>query len=294
MEKTKVWFVCNWDEIYDENVGLRAFRNWPDNDLFELSETDYEYLIVLGGFRQDNIKYFKDKKKTIGFLLEPEWSGNWQRNLDEYCELVVAQEAHMFKGDNIVEHALFMLTQSTDHHALYIKGDFPKKKRMSIVISNHGPKPNYDKRFGLFTALLETDLDIDFYGRNWNVSDSRYKGAPHNKSDALMDYEYSIGIENSNYPNYLTEKFFDLIVCNTVPIYYGCTNVDKLYPPDSFFEIDFSRDVLSAVEQITDIYHNDDYSARLPSVLIAKSLYYNEYNIFNFLHKWIMIEKGEL
>ena len=292
MEKIKVWFVCNWPEIYDENVGVRTFRNWPDNDLFELSETDYEYLIVLGGFKDDNMKYYRDKEKTIGFLLEPEWSGNWQRDLDKYCKYVVAQEARMFGNDNIIEHPLFMYTQSTDHHDLYIKGNFPKTRRMSIVISNYGPKPNYDKRFGLFSELLDTDLDIDFYGRNWNVGDSRYKGAPYNKSDALINYEYSIGIENSNYPNYLTEKFFDLIVCNTVPIYYGCTNVADIYPPESFIQIDFSKGILGAVDQITEIYHNDDYNTRLEHVLDAKSKYYNDYNIFHFMHK--MIQEGKI
>ena len=196
----------------------------------------------------------------------------------------------MFSGQNIIENPLFMMTQSTDHYKFYMQEEHPKKKRMSIVISNYGPKPLYNERVSLFKALLETDLDIDFYGRNWNVNDPRYKGAPYNKSDALRGYEYSIGVENCRQDNYLTEKFFDLTVCDTVPIYYGAPNVRDIYPEESFIEIDYSGPIEKTVEQITDIYHNDDYSARLPHIKEAKELYYTKYNIFNFLES--MIDRG--
>ena len=40
------------------------------------------------------------------------------------------------------------------------------------------------------------------------------------------------------------------------------------------------------------IYHNDDYNTRLEHVLDAKSKYYNDYNIFHFMHK--MIQEGKI
>lgn len=292
MQKTKIWIVANWPEIYDPNVGMRCFRNWPDNNRFQLSKDDYEYLIVLGGFQGNDMSFYKNKEKTIGFLLEPEWSTNWQRDLDKYCKYVVAQDANMFKGSNIIENPLFMLTQSTDWHHFYLNGGFPKKHRMSIISSNYGHKFNYIKRHALFKGLLGTGLDIHFYGRNWNLQDSRYKGSPYNKSDAIVDYEYSIAIENSSYKNYLTEKFFDLVVCNTVPLYYGCLNVGDIYPQQSFIELDFSAPIEKTVEQVTNIYNNDDYNARLPHVLQAKEDYYTKYNIFNFLAN--LIDEGKI
>ena len=287
MQKTKIWVVANWPEVYDPNVGMRCFRNWPDNNRFQLSKDDYEYLIVLGGFRDNDITYFKNKENTIGFLLEPEWSTNWQRDLDKYCKYVVAQDQNMFEGDNVIEHPLFMFTQSTDWHHFYVSSNFPKFSRMSIISSNYGHKFNYIKRHALFKGLLNTDLDIHFYGRNWNLDDPRYKGSPYNKSDAIVNYEYSIAIENSSYPNYLTEKFVDLTVCNTVPLYYGCPNAAEIYPSESFIELDFDGPIEKTVEQVREIYNNDSYSDRLPHVLAAKELYYTKYNIFNFLETLI-------
>ncbi len=293
MKKIKIWAISNWEEIYDDhNVVTRLKRNWPIEDCFEFDEQNYEYLLVLGGFRHDTIKYFKDKEKTIGFVLEPEWNENWQRDLDRYCKFVVAQDKNMFPNGSVIEHASFMLTQSTDSHLFYTESNFPKSRRMSFVTSNYNHKFNYFKRHDLFMALLNTGLDIDFYGRNWNVNDPRYKGSPYNKSEGIINYEYSIAIENSCYKNYLTEKFFDLIVCNTVPIYYGCLNVKQIYPENSFIELDFDGPIQKTVEQITKIYYLDDYTKRLEHVLEAKNLYYTKYNIFNFLKK--IIEEGKI
>lgn len=291
--KKKIWIVCWWDEIFDKNVALRTFRNWPDNDYFELDEENYEYLIVLGALNNKNIKYFRDPQKTIGFMLEPEWSTNWQRDLHKFCKYVVAQSKNMYPyANNIIEHPMFMFTESTDHHTFYLNNQFKKTKRMSIISSNYGHKYNYTKRHALFKGLLDTDLDIDFYGRRWELNDSRYKGSPHNKSDAIADYQYSIAIENSSYDNYVTEKFFDLVVCNTVPIYYGAPNITEVYPENSFIHIDFSGPIEDTVEQITDVYYNDDYELRLPYVLEAKNLYYTKYNIFSFLEN--LIKEGKL
>jgi len=291
--KKKIWIICWWDEVFDKNVGTRTFRNWPANDYFELDEENYEYLIVLGAFNGKNSKYFRDPDKTIGFMLEPEWSSNWQRDLDKYCKYVVAQTKDMYPhASNIIEHPMFMFTESTDNHDFYRTSEFKKTKRMSIISSNYGHKYNYAKRHALFKALLKTDLDIDFYGRRWELDDPRYKGAPYNKSEAILDYQYSIAIENSSYKNYLTEKFFDLTVCNTVPIYYGCPNVSDIYPQESFIKIDFSGPIEQTVEQIRDIYNNDNYEDRLSHILEAKNLYYTKYNIFNFLEN--MIKEGRL
>ena len=291
--KKKIWIVCWWEEIFDKDVATRTFRNWPDNDYFEMDEENYEYLIVLGALNSGNIKYFRNPQKTIGFMLEPEWSTNWQRDLHRFCKYVVAQDKSMYPlAKNIIEHPMFMFTESTDHYSFYLDNDFPKKRRMSIISSNYGHKFNYIKRHALFKGLLDTDLDIDFYGRRWELDDPRYKGAPYNKSEAIVDYEYSIAIENSSYDNYVTEKFFDLAVCNTVPIYYGAPNIADVYPKESFIEIDFSGPIEKTVEQITDIYHNDNYQQRLPHVLQAKELYYTKYNIFNFVQQ--LIEEGKI
>tara|TARA_R110002110_G_scaffold296726_1_gene510927 strand:- start:150 stop:1031 length:882 start_codon:yes stop_codon:yes gene_type:complete len=293
MNKVKIWIVGWWTEGNAASIAERCIRNWPIGDLFELDSKNYEYLVVLGAFTPETLPYFKNTQTTIGVMLEPEWSPNWQRDLDKYCRLVLAQDRSMFPGaSNVIESPMFMLTHFLNHYSGFLEKTVSKTKRMSIISSNYSQGFNYAKRHSLFKALLDTDLKIDFFGRGWDTSDFRYKGSPSNKADALLDYEYSIAIENSNYKNYVTEKFFDAIVTDTVPIYLGAPNISDIYPRESFIPLDVNGSIDQTIEQIRHIFHNDEYNSRLQSLKNGKQSYYTSYNLFHFLER--LISQGKL
>lgn len=45
----------------------------------------------------------------------------------------------------------------------------------------------------------------------------------------FKDYQYSIVIENSRQSNYFTEKLIDCLITKTIPIYFGCTNIQDFF-----------------------------------------------------------------
>ena len=293
MNKVKIWIVGWWTESNAPSIAERCLRNWPIGDRLELDSENYEYLVVLGAFTPETLPYFKNAETTIGVMLEPEWSPNWQRDLYKYCKLVLAQDRSMFPGaSNVIESPMFMLTHFINHYNDFLEKTASKTKRMSIISSNYSTGFNYAKRHSLFKALLGTDLKIDFFGRGWATSDFRYKGSPDNKADALLDYEYSIAIENSNYKNYVTEKFFDAIVTDTVPLYLGAPNISDIYPRGSFIPLDMNGSIDRTIEQIRHIFDNDDYNSRLEPLKDAKQSYYTFYNLFHFLET--LISQGKL
>jgi hypothetical protein len=49
------------------------------------------------------------------------------------------------------------------------------------------------------------------------------------KEEALSDYMYTIVIENISDRNYFTEKIVDPMLLGTVPIYWGCPNIDNFF-----------------------------------------------------------------
>ncbi len=65
------------------------------------------------------------------------------------------------------------------------------------------------------------EKEIEFFGKNINPI--------HDKADALLRYKFSICIENSSINDYWTEKFADPILAYTIPIYYGCMNIEDYY-----------------------------------------------------------------
>jgi Glycosyltransferase family 10 (fucosyltransferase) C-term len=50
----------------------------------------------------------------------------------------------------------------------------------------------------------------------------------------LADYAFHFAQERLSLPDYLTEKFFDPILCECVPVYAGCTNMDHYAVPECF------------------------------------------------------------
>ena len=43
-------------------------------------------------------------------------------------------------------------------------------------------------------------------------------------------------IENMREPNYFSEKLVDAVLCSTVPIYWGCPNLDRFVDPDGIIQ----------------------------------------------------------
>ena len=59
------------------------------------------------------------------------------------------------------------------------------------------------------------------------------------KEEGLVDYMFSVCIENDEHDTYFTEKIFDSFYAGTVPIYLGCLNVEKYLPSNVFINFKF-------------------------------------------------------
>ena len=96
---------------------------------------------------------------------------------------------------------------------------------------------------------------FDLYGHGWNQGIIKlfgktlhksnffyefrpsYKGSLEEKYTTLSKYKFSICFENtSNMKNYVSEKIFDCFLAQTIPIYYGATNIRDLIPPECFID----------------------------------------------------------
>ena len=77
-----------------------------------------------------------------------------------------------------------------------------------------------------------------------------------NKEDALEDYMFSIVIENINDKNYFTEKLIDPLLVGTIPVYWGCSNINEFIDERGIirFDMDSFDDVLETLNEET--YNN--------------------------------------
>lgn len=158
-----------------------------------------------------------------------------------------------------------------------------KTKDISCVVSSkHSHRNNYVK------SLFKGDSPIDLYGRGHQPSyyGKNYKGQLNYdgkcKLKGLLDYKYSIVLENSQQKNYWTEKLADAYLSWCVPLYWGCPNMFDYFPKNSYHLLDINNN--NSIEQIKEIIKQP---IDIESLTKARNIILDEYNIWEVISKKI-------
>lgn len=138
--------------------------------------------------------------------------------------------------------------------------DVAKTLELSLIASKKRDLPGHKLRHKVADALLHKDCQL-----NANVLGGGYKPFKE-KSLGLAPYRYSVVIENVSEPDYFTEKLVDCILCETVPIYWGCPNIGDFFPEGSIICCNDFSELRDAIYQVSE----QDYQNRLPRVRAAK------------------------
>jgi len=136
-----------------------------------------------------------------------------------------------------------------------------KTHKMSILASSKASLPGHQLRHGVIKRILDSTLNIDIFGEGiqkiFTSSDPRIKGTISDAYDAMLDYKYTIVIENSKYDYYVTEKYFNAIVCASVPIYWGARAITSIFGNAPHIELPETTDADIVFAAIEDIYHKE-------------------------------------
>jgi len=149
-----------------------------------------------------------------------------------------------------------------------------KKKVLSWILGNQREIPGHFKRLNFLDYIKNRGgITVDLFGRaNHYIAD---------KAEGLVPYKYSLAIENSNCPDYWTEKVADCFLCWTVPIYYGCTNLEEYFPAEAFIRIDITHPQ-EALTRIKEVMDYDDWEKRLPALKEARHLLLDKHQFFPY------------
>lgn len=93
-------------------------------------------------------------------------------------------------------------------------------KKFASLVSSHD-KGNI--RTILFNSLSKIDR-VDSGGKYLNNTDALKKKFNDDKTSFIGHYKFNICPENSNREGYVTEKLFEAIRSNTIPVYWGSNN----------------------------------------------------------------------
>ena len=151
----------------------------------------------------------------------------------------------------------------------------PKKdKLLSAIVGGAVFLPGHKLRQNFIKKVLDSDFPLELFGKNIRPLEDKTQG--------LEQYFFSFAIENNSNPDMWTEKLADCFLSWTMPIYYGCTNLTKYFPPKSFIQIDINSPETAIKELKTKLTH-EFWESALDSIREARELVLNKYQLFPFL-----------
>lgn len=282
----KIKFFSDYTTSANLLKRFKANYNIYDQYLQYTLNDDYHYAVVFNRAHER----IKPWAKTITIIQEPSWSpAHSIQTFLTNSDYLIIHDPSLFEnlyqiklGGKVFESPSYMFYHDHLENSLFrLTKSVKKQKKLSFIVSgkNYDFK-NYGKRIDLLRQVLDSDLDVDIYGKDLVIKDPRFKGKLEYKYSGLIPYEYSIAIENSNERNYITEKFFDCVICHTTPIYYGAPNIGDIYDAKYFRQINL--DSPSIIEDIKEII-----SSPSTDTTVNKEIYFNQFNLYSKLKEII-------
>ncbi len=135
--------------------------------------------------------------------------------------------------------------------------DLTKTAMCSLIASEKRSQPGHALRHALAGQVRRAGLDVTVMGRGYKPFAD--------KAEGLAPYRYSLVIENVRERNCFTEKLIDAVLCQTVPIYWGCPNIADFMETAGMILCENEAQMQAALRAMSE----EDYAARLPGLLAA-------------------------
>lgn len=133
-----------------------------------------------------------------------------------------------------------------------------KIRDISLIASAKRDSSGHQLRHRIKDWASRAGVPVEVMGRGYAPFDR--------KAEGLAPYRFSVVIENLREENYFSEKLVDALLCETVPIYWGCPNIARFVPPQGIIQCNSEADLRQAIETATP----ERYAALRPALLESK------------------------
>ena len=286
---------CDGDGCIKEYSEICDVKSDPDYGVTYCftNDDDFSHAIIINHAMPDlNIS----KKNVLGLALEPpEFMGpNYMGLTNDFVEYASKKIGRYYIGSHhytsVQGYQVILPSPFTEYYS-FLWHTFPatvprplsKTKRMSIIFSRKTFAPGHVYRHHLVSRILESNLQIDIWGRGCDTIHPKFRNDPRIRGEfkdkePYIDYQYHIAIENFRHQSYVSEKFTNCLVCECVPIYYGAYKIEE-YFPNSCFKLAGNVDVdMKLIEAIYSgkmdaIKKNIQYPSRMKLTEHIKELF---------------------
>ena len=315
----KIFFTCPWSDIIIHSYKNNTPNNkgiWKNIEgVNNIDEADF--IIVLDDLHKSildkGIEYFTNKfyknNKIIHFQREntkilkkdgDTYGRSW------YLEKFLPKIKYNISFENDLLFTFVpahFIDKTYDELKMMKYEDLNKDKNISCVVSSkvlYHITPNYQKRVDFIKKYSSENINnIDIYGYGWNrgILGNNYKGqlgsyhnnnnskALTNKSHGLVNYHYSICLENLIDEKCISEKATDAVLCWSIPIYWGNPCIKKYFPEKSYHLIDIENPDIN--KEINNIIKNKPNNEEIKNLEEARNIILDKLNIWEQIYQII-------
>lgn len=225
-----------------------------EEKLSHLSKVDFSLFV-------DDIPSHYSELSSINILVlqEPnEYFGlhDWAiQNKDNFTLILTWDDKVLNNCDN----AMFL----PFGHTWFKKDQYEETKLKQFEIAHLRGNLNKTYGHGLRHELLSRKNEIivptkfyDVYGDRHNIEDAR-KG----KEQVFGFSQYGVAIENTQHRGYFTEKILDCFLLKTIPIYWGCSNINEFFDSEGIITFTSVDDLIYKVNQLDENYYESKREA---------------------------------
>jgi hypothetical protein len=220
--------LANDPELTDKPITL--FYDYPVQDITQLQENPY------------NILFIQEPNQLFGFH-------NWAVQNHHHFDVICTWSDLML--EQIPQSYLFpfgMNSISFSNSCLYHND---KKFEISFLCGNKKMIEGHFLRHDIYENQEKIFIPKHFlYTAPWDGG-----------KDVCWESMFHIAIENSKNKNYFTEKIVDAFLTKTIPIYWGCPNIDEFFNKDGIITFNTTDELFSILNNLTPEFYESKKEA---------------------------------
>lgn len=176
----------------------------------------------------------------IAWLFEPRCFSNYYDRILEFegkFDYILTYDAELLKRSP--KYLKYIVGQSRveDKHARI----YPKTKGVSMIASHKTISEGHRFRHEIIREL-QPKYNFDVWGSGYRPFED--------KLEPLKDYQYSICVMNSSADNFFTEVLLDCFRVGTIPIFWGCPNINEYFSSNGMITFETIKDLDSILRKI--------------------------------------------
>jgi hypothetical protein len=113
----------------------------------------------------------------------------------------------------------------------------------------------YELRNSVYQNKHKFKIETNFFNGN-GFNDPKLKNLGEFKHP-LFNSMFNICIENVKKQNFFTEKLIDCFITKTIPIYYGCKNINEYFNEKGFYIVDSFEDIINISNNLSEVDYYD-------------------------------------